>query len=266
MVEQRHQKLSEFKAQANHSMRVLRALFTYAMVAYEDAYGKPIITNNPVRRLSQLRAWHRIPRRQTVVKSHQLPQWYSAVSDLPSDVVRDYLLLILLTGLRKNEAASLTWNNVDMKGLTLTVLDTKNRQDHTLPLSNYLYDLLLRRWQVRENAYVFPAASGKGHLKDCDALLEQVSAQCGAPFTLHDLRRTFLTTAEQIDIPYYALKRLANHKLNADVTSGYIVADVERLRAPMQAITNELLMRCGIKRLGRLRGRESRRGTKRARG
>lgn len=247
MVEKRHQKLSEFKAQANHSMRVLRAIFAYAMVAYEDAYGKPIITDNPVRRLSQIRAWHRIPRRQTVVKSHQLSQWYSAVSDLPNDVVRDYLLLVLLTGLRKSEAASLTWKNVDMKGLTLTVLDTKNRQDHMLPLSNYLYHLLLRRWQSRENEYVFPSASGKGYLKDCDALLEQVSEQCGVTFTLHDLRRTFLTTAEKIDIPYYALKRLANHKLNADITSGYIVSDVERLRAPMQAITDELLSNCGLR-------------------
>jgi hypothetical protein len=46
--------------------------------------------------------------------------------------------------------------------------------------------------------------------------------------------------AESLDISAYALKRLVNHKMHNDVTSGYIVADVERLRAPMQRITDYL--------------------------
>ena len=61
------------------------------------------------------------------------------------------------------------------------------------------------------------------------------------PFTLHDLRRTFITIAESLDIPGYALKRLMNHKDPNDVTAGYIVSDVERLRGPMQRITEFLV-------------------------
>jgi len=57
-------------------------------------------------------------------------------------------------------------------------------------------------------------------------------------FTLHDLRRTFITAAERLDIPAYALKRLMNHKDPNDVTDGYIIFDVERLRVPMQKITD----------------------------
>jgi len=38
-------------------------------------------------------------------------------------------------------------------------------------------------------------------------------------FTIHDLRRTFITTAESLDILVYALKRLFNHKMNNDLTS-----------------------------------------------
>ena len=37
------------------------------------------------------------------------------------------------------------------------------------------------------------------------------------------------------------LKRLLNHKMNNDVTAGYIMRDVERLRKPMQQISNFLL-------------------------
>jgi integrase len=57
-------------------------------------------------------------------------------------------------------------------------------------------------------------------------------------FTLHDLHRTFITIAESLDIPAYALKRLLNHKDPNDVTAGYIVSDVNRLREPMQRITD----------------------------
>ncbi len=37
-----------------------------------------------------------------------------------------------------------------------------------------------------------------------------------------------ITIAEGIDIPYYALKRLVNHRMSGDVTAGYIVSDVVR--------------------------------------
>jgi integrase len=58
---------------------------------------------------------------------------------------------------------------------------------------------------------------------------------------LHDLRRTFAIIAEGLDLSAYALKRLLNHKMNNDVTAGYIMKGVERLRKPMQQVTNFLL-------------------------
>ncbi len=47
-----------------------------------------------------------------------------------------------------------------------------------------------------------------------------------------------------IDIPYYALKRLVNHSMSGDVTAGYIVRNVERLRDPMQRISDEIERLC----------------------
>jgi integrase len=69
----------------------------------------------------------------------------------------------------------------------------------------------------------------------------------GIDFTLHDLRRTFSTIAESLDIPAYAIKRLLNHKMPSDVTAGYIVMDVERLREPMQKITDYILKSASVK-------------------
>ena len=69
----------------------------------------------------------------------------------------------------------------------------------------------------------------------------------GVSFTVHDLRRTLITIAESLDIAAYALKRLLNHKMTNDVTAGYIITDVERLRAPMQKITDYMLSCIGLK-------------------
>lgn len=242
-VSRLHEKLGQENgaAYANLSMRILRALFNFAAGQYEDSEGKSLITENPVKRLSQTRAWYRIERRQTFIKAHELSAWHNGVKKLTNATLNDYLRLILFTGLRRQEAAQLQWNQVDLKAKTLTIIDTKNREQHTLPLSDYLYDLLSNRSQQATSPYVFPGTGVGGYIIEPRKQIAKVIESSGIQFTVHDLRRTFITIAESLDIPAYALKRLLNHKMSQDVTAGYIVMDVERLRKPMQQITDYLL-------------------------
>jgi integrase len=83
------------------------------------------------------------------------------------------------------------------------------------------------------NEYVFPGSGGIGHITEQRKQMAKVIQESGVPFTIHDLRRTFITIAESQDISAYSLRRLLNHKMNNDVTVGYIIKDVERLRDPM---------------------------------
>lgn len=76
--------------------------------------------------------------------------------------------------------------------------------------------------------------------------MAHVTKNSGVHFTVHDLRRTFITIAESLDIPAYALKRLMSHKMSNDVTAGYIIVDVERLRKPMQLVTYYVLKCMGV--------------------
>jgi integrase len=254
MVAKRHTQLgARSKAQANLVMRYLRAIFNFATGQYENSKGESVIPDNPVKRLSQTRAWYRIDRRQTVIKAHDLAAWYAAVMNIKNDplgknreTIRDYLRPVLFTGLRKEEAACLTWQNVDLRAKTLTVIDTKNHLDHTLPLSDFLLDMLQRRKDDAVNEYVFPGANGVGRITEQRKQMDRVTDASGVSFTIHDLRRTFITIAESLDIPAYALKRLLNHKMNNDVTAGYIISDVERLRPPMQKITDYILKCAGV--------------------
>jgi integrase len=243
MVEARHYEIGQrAPARANNTMRVLRAIFNHSMEKYEDGQGEPIIRTNPVDRLRRNRAWYRVERRTGVIKLHQLKAWNDAVDGLTLEVTKDFLRFLMFTGLRKMEAAKLRWQDVDLIDRTFVIPDTKNREKHALPLSNYLFALLKKRkFEAKKGAeWVFPSPQYDTHFKEPRHAVQQVAATSGVTFTLHDLRRTFTTIAESLDIPAYALKRLLNHKNPNDVTAGYIVADVERLREPMNKIASAI--------------------------
>jgi integrase len=250
MVAKRHTKVGaeHGEAYANLAMRFLRALFNFSIAQYEDGSGNALLRENPVVRLTQTRAWYRVERRQTVIKFHQLGPWYQGVMVLKNDktslqsaLVADYLLFLLFTGLRRQEAATLKWTDIDLRGRSFTIRDTKNRETLTLPLTDFVYGLLEKRQAVAESEYVFAGSGKAGHLIEPRHQVQQVRDASGVSFTLHDLRRSYITIAESIDISAYALKRLVNHKMSNDVTAGYIVNDVERLRKPMQRIADFLL-------------------------
>jgi integrase len=152
--------------------------------------------------------------------------------------MRDYLQFVLLTGMRRREAASLQWKDIDLADRTFTVYDTKNGDPLTLPLSKYLVELLeCRKAADSTTDGPFPVAEPK-------RAVSKVRELSGVNVDVHSLRRTFITVAESLDVSRYVLKKLVNHKSGADrndVTSGYVVLDIERMRDPMQRITDFIL-------------------------
>ncbi len=243
MVQLRHSALGKrSKARANNAMRVLRAVFNHAITKYEDAQGNPVIANNPVDRLNHMQAWYKVESRQTWIKPGELPKWFAATQQLNNETTRHYLYLLLFTGLRRSEASRLHWNDVDFNERTLTVRETKNHQVHVLPLSDFLYELLKKQKAIKASPYVFPSDSKRGYLiEPRSAVKRSVSELSGITFTLHDLRRSFIAIAESLDIPDYALKRLLNHKDPNDITAANIASSIDRIREPMQQITDFII-------------------------
>lgn len=246
MVARKHKELGQrSEARANLTMRYLRAILNFAAEKYTDASGASVLPINPVRKLSKTKSWYRVERRKTFIKPHELKPWMQAVLALESTGVRDYLMLTLLTGLRRSEGLGLLWADVDMQGRTLTVRDTKNHESHTLPLPDYLLDLLTARQKAAVGDYVFE--SPRGRLSNLRYGLDAVQKASGVDFCIHDLRRTFATAADALDVPAYAVKALLNHKTTGDVTAGYVQVTTERLRAPMQKIADYFLAAGGVR-------------------
>jgi len=262
MVEQRHREIiygtDKFSnkdgspSRANKTMRVVRALFNYAIGQYEDIKGEPLFVHNPVTRITHNKGWSKENIRQGVVAKHDLKKWYEGVMKLPlqddntktnnsSEIVRDLLIFLLFTGLRRNEALTLKWSDIDFDNHSFTIEDTKNNESHSLPLTFKLDEVLDRRMKARDdNPYVFQGSKPNGHLHPPHRQLARAIGLVGFHFDNHSLRRTFETTANRLAFSTYTLKKLVNHKNTRDVTGRYIVLDIEELREPMEQITEEL--------------------------
>jgi integrase len=255
-ISHRHAMLGEKSgpAFANGAMRFLNAVINFARYQYEAPDGTPLMESNPVSRISHTRAWFPVKRRKTYIRPNELKPWFAALQELKSDktdyeavAVADWLQVLIFSGLRRNEALKLKWPDIDFADRTLLVRDPKNSEDHLLPLSDALLDIFQSRHENAEGEFVFPGSGKHGHLVDPRKILGRVVSLSGVTFTPHDLRRTFITIADGLDISTYTVKRMANHAMSQDVTAGYIVRDVERLRKPIQAITDVILKYAGLK-------------------
>ena len=251
MVAKRHTIIGDRSIyRANATMRLLRAVFNFAISEYEDSNDVPIITHNPVQKIR--RNWFRESVRTNVIEPNNLKDWFRAVNSLPNDkantthkntskTVKDYLILLLFTGLRPSEGINLEWSNIDFNNKLLSIQDTKNREDHTMPLTQYIIDLLETRKETSMGKFVFPGYDPHKALVSPNKQVKKVIKDSGVQFLLHDLRRTFATYADSLEIQHNTIKRLMNHKNNDVTSTHYIHQSIETLRKPMNQVTNYIL-------------------------
>ncbi len=212
MVVDRHEKIGERAGPgaANSAMYALRLLWNFA------AERDPTLPAHPERVLK--RSWYDLTPRRRMVPQDKLAAFYAAVSRLPNVVARDYLLLF--TGLRRREAASLKWSDVDFRARVIRIRETKAGRPFDLPMSSFVHRLLVAM-RSRGAEFVFPSHSRSGHITEPKGFLKRVKEACGVEVSVHDLRRTFATVvAEMEDASPLAIKALLNHSLGGDVTSG----------------------------------------------
>lgn len=124
------------QATANAVFRAFRAVYNWA--AERDEALPP----NPVKILK--RRWFEIKRRERMVKFDELKAFHAALGNLENQVASDYIRLMLFTGLRRREAASLRWSDVDFAAKTFTIGGerTKSGKTLTLPMSDLVQRFL----------------------------------------------------------------------------------------------------------------------------
>jgi len=241
MVLKKHAEIGESRsrAMANSTMKALRAVFNYATEAHEDVFIK-----NPVRKLSSLKAWYTIDRRETFIQPEDLKAWFDSVQVMENRTTRMLLLFLLFSGARKGEAVTLKWCDFNFRNDSVTIRETKSGKPLCVPVARYVMDEL-RRYKIDfytgEDSFVFASHGSTGHLIDVRRALRKSAATSGITMTPHDLRRGVLTYLKNIGVDIFTRKRLVNHSVPDDVTEGYTIHTLESLRLDVEKLADYIL-------------------------
>jgi len=229
-------------SRADGAVRALRAVVNYLRA--ERDMDLPDVA----RKITAANGWGKVARRKRSLIGDALPEFVAALrglgDDLPPDLTgtqRD-LTLLLCSVLRWSSAAGLCWSEVDFKAKTITIPADrmKGKVEHSLPLGPAMMAMLMaRRDQARSKVFVFPALDAQRPLgRLSKRFLDKIKNSDGEVilWSPHDLRRTAMNVLESMDVSAYALKRIAAHSQDGDVTAGYLSDDVNRLRLPMERL------------------------------
>lgn len=211
-----------------YAMQVLRAVIRYHGIQIEHNPLSP--TTAGARRI------HIAPSQgdPTPIPAKSLGRWWSAALAL-SGPAAEQLRCMLMAGARPGELPQLTAGSVDMEAGQFTLIDTKNRSDHTVMMSRQVKEIFARQMDGRKPGdLVFP-------IKDLRKVLSKVNEAAGTPeITPHCLRHTFATVAEAM-VSNYVLKKMLNHATSGDVTAEhYVLIDQDRLRSGWQSVADFL--------------------------
>ncbi|WP_299330074.1 tyrosine-type recombinase/integrase [uncultured Psychrobacter sp.] len=121
---------------------------------------------------------------------------------------------------------------------------TKNGSDYYMPTDDILQAILKERKRLSSGEeWVFPSdlKRSNNHVKNLSGSYKAISKKAGLYITPHDLRRTFGTVANSLNVNYPVLKRLLNHreaKSSDNVTLQYIQVSQRQLRDALNEIEN----------------------------
>lgn len=221
-----HQRLAKKgRTFAAYGMRVARAVLNYEGIRLSD---------DPFSKLTPKRDRVVLPapnKRSRIIPSDSFAAWWGAAADTETG---DAFQLMVLTGMRHAELKTLLRRHVDLEKKTLTLVDTKNRTDHVIFLSHQAHALAAARMSDQDPNDVYWTG-----VNDPRKSLARIKAATGVPFSAHDCRRTFATTAGRA-LPDYLVKVMLNHKQSGDVTADYINFENSTLEDAWQTVADLL--------------------------
>jgi len=259
MAVTRHAKIAKISSStAMRAMQVLRLTHHFATDFFGDDFNDAPFGRCPVDKVNRVqRQWSRTTARTDKLRLEDLAPWLASVRRLAEEQRRGdgkrmglYLELVLLTGLRRREAGFMRWADVDFRRGTLTVRETKNHRDHTLPMTRRVRDILLDRKRTVDEEDRERAKTDKEHKPTEHVFgsaetrwqLYRIERETGIHASPHALRRSWAIFAEKAGLGAYAIKAALNHITTGDVTgTHYAQIDTDDLRPLMQRVEDFIL-------------------------
>jgi len=190
-------------ASANRDLRTLKSVFQRAV---ERGY----LRENPFGRLRPVREAEQEIR---VLSTDEIERLLGAC---PSTFWRALVFILVTTGLRRGEALALQWADVDLDGglVHIRCTDThrtKSGRNRVVPLVPAAVGLLRAFRAEGSGPYVFETEGGSVPLRRLREFRKIVKAAGIPACTLHDLRRTYVSSLAMGGVNQAVVQKLAGH-------------------------------------------------------
>jgi integrase len=223
---------------ADYTLAVLRKLFNWHAVR-DDEFISPV-----VRGMGRQNAREH-ERSRTLNDDELRAVWRAA--EQQGHAFGAFVRFVLLTAARRNEAAQMTWSEIDGSDWLLPASRNKVKLDLVRPLSAPARAILAERPRFDGCDYVF-TNDGRHPLGGFASQKKQFDAACGiVGWTLHDLRRTARSLMSRAVLPDHAERCLGHvvggvrgvydrHAFHQEKAAAFaaLAAQIERIVNPPQ--------------------------------
>lgn len=217
-----------------NAYRILRTFLKWVVESkqYQGIIPADLTQDRNVRKMVPVSA----SKADDCLQKEQLKSWFIEVRTIKNPVISSYLQVLLLTGARREEIASLCWSDVDFKWSSMRIKD-KVEGERTIPLTPYVSTLLLKLNERSKNAakevsWVFASKESKsGKIVEPRKAHNQALERADLPhISIHGLRRSFGTLAEWVEVPTGIVAQIMGHKPSALAEKHYRRRPLDLLR------------------------------------
>ncbi len=136
----------------------------------------------------------------------------SATYETDNDTLRDFIILLTMTGCRPVELFTLKWSNVHLDKRQFIVRNSYSKSKRTM--YKYLNETaleVLRRRTCEEGEYVFTSPLTGGRYTTMTKSFARLKKRAGVECTMYDLRHTYASWLIQKGVGIYTIKDLLGH-------------------------------------------------------
>ena len=228
-------------ARVRLALRLLKAFMRWAATE-PDLKGKADPTATSAKKVREVAG--KAKPKNDYLQREQLPAWFAHVRQIQNPAISAYLQCLLLTGARREELAELKWEDVNFQWRGMDMKD-KAEGRRAVPLTPYVAHLLASL--PRRNEWVFSSTtSASGRLTEPSIAHRQACNAAGLALTLHDLRRSFASLCEWLDIPGGISAQIQGHAPQGVREQNYIRRPIDLLRVHHERIEAWMLEQAGV--------------------
>lgn len=224
---------------------------------YSKAIEWGYTTTNPVLGIKT----RKTVERDRFLQADELPRFFQSLAAESNEILRDFILLALLTGARRSNVLAMRWSDISLDESIWRIPKTKNDKPQNVTLSPEAVTLLRARSDAVEKGatFVFPGSGASGHIEEPKKAVIRVMERAGIPYgrkaengvTLHDLRRTLGSWQAKTGASLAIIGKSLNH-LSQRTTLIYARLDLDPVRASVNTATNAMLEAARVKPLAEI--------------